>query len=72
MKKSGNMRFVNKDGISTDELREMVDKYSALKITEKNSIKEQLGCHRAMPNLEFLTYIRQNSLHRKFMDLLGM
>ena len=32
------MRFVNKDGISTNELREMVDKYSALKITDKNSI----------------------------------
>lgn len=66
------MRFVNKEGISTDELREMVDKYSALKITEKNAIKEQLGCHRAMGNLDFLTYVRENSLHRKFMDLLDM
>ena len=66
------MRFVNKDGISTDELREMVDKYSALKITDKNVIKQQLGCHRAMSDLDFLTYIRVNSLHRKFMTLLGM
>lgn len=72
MKKSGNMRFVNKDGISTDELREMVDKYYALKITEKNTIKEQLGCCHRISDLDLFTYIRQNSLHRKFMGLLGM
>ena len=64
-------RFVNKDGISTDEMREMVDKYLVLNATEKDTIKQQLGCQ-SMNDLDFLTYIRQNSLHRKFMTLLGM
>ena len=64
-------KFVNKDGISTDEMREMVDKYLVLNATEKDTIKQQLGCQ-SMSDLNFLTYIRQNSLHRKFMTLLGM
>lgn len=64
-------KFVNKDGISTDEMREMVDKYLVLNATEKDTIKQQLGCQ-SMNDLDFLTYIRQNSLHRKFMTLLGM
>lgn len=38
---------------------------------EKDTIKQQLGCQ-SMNDLDFLTYIRQNSLHRKFMTLLGM
>ena len=65
------LKFVNKDGISTDEMREMVDKYLVLNATEKDTIKQQLGCQ-SMNDLDFLTYIRQNSLHRKFMTLLGM
>ena len=64
-------KFVNKDGISTDEMCEMVDKYLVLNATEKDTIKQQLGCQ-SMNDLDFLTYIRQNSLHRKFMTLLGM
>lgn len=64
-------KFVNKDGISTDEMREMVDKYLVLNATEKDTIKQQLGCQ-FMNDLDFLTYIRQNSLHRNFMTLLGM
>jgi len=42
-----------------------------LNATEKDTIKQQLGCQ-SMNDLDFLTYIRQNSLHRKFMTLLGM
>lgn len=49
-------KFVNKDGISTDEMREMVDKYLVLNATEKDTIKQQLGCQ-SMNDLDFLTYI---------------
>ena len=68
---NGEITFVNKAGISTDQMREMIDRYSNLKINQKNDIKEQLGCS-TMSELEFLTHIRVNSLHGKFMDLLGM
>jgi transcriptional regulator NrdR family protein len=69
---NGEMRFVNKSGISTDQMREMINRYSSLNITQKNDIKEQLGCSKSMSELEFLTHVRVNSLHRSFMDLLGM
>jgi hypothetical protein len=68
----GNLRFVNNAGISTNQMREMVEKYSKLKTTQKNDIKEQLGCSKSMSELEFFTYVKINSLHRSFMDLLGM
>ena len=31
----GNLRFVNNAGISTNQMREMVEKYSKLKTTQK-------------------------------------
>jgi transcriptional regulator NrdR family protein len=69
---NGEITFVNKAGISTDQMREMIDRYSDLKINQKNDIKEQLGCSKSMSELDFLTHVRVNSLHRSFMDLLGM
>jgi Tfp pilus assembly PilM family ATPase len=71
-KVNGEIIFVNKAGISTDQMREMIDRYSNLNITQKNDIKEQLGCSKSMSELDFLTHVRVNSLHRSFMDLLGM
>jgi len=67
-----NRKFVNKDGVSTDQMREMLDKYLKLDSNQKDNVKEQLGCSKSMNEMEFLTHIRVMSLHRNLMGLLGM
>ncbi len=64
------MKFVNKDGVSTDEMMIMLSKYIKLDNTQKDIVKEQLDCSKSMSDMDFLSYIRENSLHRKFMSLL--
>lgn len=51
-------KFVNKDGISTDEMREMVDKYLVLNATEKDTIKQQLGCQ-SMKVYDLIRYVKK-------------
>jgi hypothetical protein len=64
------MKFVDKNGVSTDEMREMLSKYLKLDNIQKDKVKEQLSCSKSISDLDFLSYIRMNGLHRKFMNLL--
>jgi hypothetical protein len=66
------MNFVNKNGISVDEIRLMLSKYLELDNDQKDTIKEELGSIKSINDLDFLSYIRENNLHKKFMTLLNI